>query len=784
MAEFKDGLPKEIADLPCKYLLMKYDENGKKIIKGNSKEVKWSFEIASKKQKTKEFNDYSIIRAIDLTDSDYFVVDIDEDISLEKLYKTLPLLEETCCSKGNRKGYHFYFKNNKIGKYKKEIKCLKIEGDIITDLIFERPDSKFNHNNLFEIPDEELKTMFISDDRWKQFISKNTDTPLKNIMKSNIKNNKSSNDNLIKLLDLISIDYIDNRADWVKIVLACKKCEIDIDKVIEISKKSKSYDDKGFFDVWGSYSQDMITASAGTIHYYAKESNPIEYEKLTFNNTIEKLIWNSTDCDCARFYLNISKGNHIHINKMNYFYIDGNWLMIDKSNTGVLRKNINEVLNKKINDFKWYAINEPSLSNDDDFMKALTTTIKKVNSTTGINNIKTEVISILEAEGYDKEDVFDKHPYIFCFNNKAFDLQTNKEVTITKDMYITQKTKYNYEEPPQNKIDLIDKLFNKIFPDPEIKRCYLSILFSSLTGIRPEKFIVANGDGRNGKGLINELLFATLGDYSYKLPVEFLTQKSNASSSSANPMLWGCNKKRCILSSEPEDGSSLQMAKIKDITGSNIIKARDLYSSDGDVNMLQTLLLECNQKLRIAGKIDNSVLERVLDVPFVSTFTSNPELVDEKNNIYPADTKYKTDKWKRDYRCAMFKYIINNADKELYIPDVIIKRSKEYVMSSDILYNWVNSNYNKVDDVNAFVKIKDMYALFKTSDCYINMNKADKRYYNKTLFNTTLKKHLVFKKCYRDDKLRINGKQIECERLQGYKLNEDDSDNDLEEDEM
>ena len=134
-------------------------------------------------------------------------------------------------------------------------------------------------------------------------------------------------------------------------------------------------------------------------------------------------------------------------------------------------------------------------------------------------------------------------------------------------------------------------------------------------------------------------------------------------------MLWGCNKKRSIISTEPEDGTTLQMGIIKEITGCNIIKARDLYSSEGDVNMLQTLILECNEKLRIAGKIDNSVLERILDIPFVSTFTSNNELVDTTNNIHPANTEYKTDKFKREHRCALFKYIVDNADKNLYIPE-------------------------------------------------------------------------------------------------------------------
>lgn len=775
MENFNDNFPKELDDIPHKFLLMKYDENGKKIIKGNSKNTNWSYDDAKKKLRSKEYEGFSIIKSLNITDTEILVVDIDDNINLEELYKILPVLEETCCTRGNRKGFHFYFKSSDVGKFKKCLKCLKIEGDIITDNIFEKPDSKFNHDTIYEISKDELKQMFINEDMWNKFTKSNENIPLKNTIKNNIENNNKSNENIIKLLDLISLEYIDNRADWVKIVLASKKCGIDESIVIEISKKSNRYNESGFYDVWNSYSENLITTSSGTIHYYAKLSNPNEYEKITFNSKIEQLVWNCTDCDCARFYLKLVNGNIIHNNKNNYFYKDGSWVQLEKSNLGILRKDINEVLNKKIMAFKWYSLNEPRLNNDLQFTISLSATIRKINSTTGINNIKTEVFSILEADGFDKEDIFDKHPFIFCFNNIAFDLQTNNKVKIEKEMYITQKTKYNYEEPTSEKIKLIDDLFNLIFPNKEIKRCYLSILFSCLTGIRPEKFIVANGDGRNGKGLINELLFSTLGDYAYKLPVEFLTQKSKASNGSANPMLWGCNKKRSIISTEPEDGTTLQMGIIKEITGCNIIKARDLYSSEGDVNMLQTLILECNEKLRIAGKIDNSVLERILDIPFVSTFTSNNELVDTTNNIHPANTEYKTDKFKREHRCALFKYIVDNADKNLYIPDCIISRSKEYVMSSDILYTWINNNYVKVDDPNEFVKVKDMYDLFKSSDCYINMIKSEKRFYNKKLFSDKLKRHVVFKKSFSDVWSKINGKNVNCARIHGYRKIEQDS---------
>jgi len=43
----------------------------------------------------------------------------------------------------------------------------------------------------------------------------------------------------------------------------------------------------------------------------------------------------------------------------------------------------------------------------------------------------------------------------------------------------------------------IETIINNIFPNPETKKTYLSILWMGLTGIRQEKFFIANGGGRN-----------------------------------------------------------------------------------------------------------------------------------------------------------------------------------------------------------------------------------------------------------------------------------------------
>ena len=76
---------------------------------------------------------------------------------------------------------------------------------------------------------------------------------------------------------------------------------------------------------------------------------------------------------------------------------------------------------------------------------------------------------------------------------------TGKEYEVLKEDYITQNTHYDYVEPTKEQIELIDKLYKQIFPDPEIRKCWLSIQFMGMTGIREEKFILANGCGRNGK---------------------------------------------------------------------------------------------------------------------------------------------------------------------------------------------------------------------------------------------------------------------------------------------
>ena len=69
-------------------------------------------------------------------------------------------------------------------------------------------------------------------------------------------------------------------------------------------------------------------------------------------------------------------------------------------------------------------------------------------------------------------------PYYFVFNNTAFDFQTRQAVVVKREDYITQSSKYDYEEPTSESIDEMKKIMEEIHPDKDYRDCYTSVLRS------------------------------------------------------------------------------------------------------------------------------------------------------------------------------------------------------------------------------------------------------------------------------------------------------------------
>eukprot|EP00966_Prymnesium_polylepis_P107189 2482199-Prymnesium_polylepis.1 len=163
-------------------------------------------------------------------------------------------------------------------------------------------------------------------------------------------------------------------------------------------------------------------------------------------------------------------------------------------------------------------------------------------------------------------------------------------------------------EPTEQQRKKMAELFESILPRDEIRRGYVSVLKSGYSGIRPEYFVMANGEGRNGKGWMDELQTYTVGHYGVKAHLALLTQPMK---SGPNPEAANLHRKRWIIWSEPEDGfkEPLRLSNIKSFTGDDTLTARECHSNNTEKELNGTTIMECNKPPPIRGAKGPAALE-------------------------------------------------------------------------------------------------------------------------------------------------------------------------------
>lgn len=688
-------------------------------------------------------------RIIRIEGSGIACIDFDEDIPLERVFELYPFLQGHCYVKGNTKGYHFYVLNSYFKKKKQD--CFDmLKGDFLIEQVFELEDKEWFN------PIQELDTGLI-----QSMLKDETDTESISTESSETKLEKIT-DYHTAILDNIYPTEYSSYDDWCKFIWAIKfTFEDSLNLADKYSKLSKGYVSKE--DV--KKHMDSATSPSigwGYLMNLSKKSN--------FKNHITILIERrplpKNEDDLVEIALSLTN-DIIKVEDQLYIYEEPYWILdITKKQDKIAKKMI-DTLKPFFKDYL-KRIKSNRLPTDEENkvndakIKSLEGIIVEIGKVSMLNNI----VNMCRIQLPNSEIDFDANPYLFCFKNCAFNLLTSKKIVIKRDDYITQHTGYDYVPSTKTQKELVQSLLNKILTNPEVYKCYTSILFAGMTGVRVEKFFLANGCGRNGKGLINELFTKMIGPYGYILPVDILTSKAGLGTG-ANPQVVNCNKKRFILAREPEENDKLRTSIIKELTGCSEFNARNLYSDKCKIKMNQVMMFECNAKPQLSGTMNSAILERIVDIPFDSRFTDDPSEVNEQDHIYPIDKTYKLESFQLEHRCALFDILID-ADKDVYIPKLISSKSKEYVMSSDELYNWILENYDTgtMDDI---VTTKDLYADYCQSDTFMTMTKEEKRIMNKRKFSLMLKSSIAFHGKYKDDQKKINGKNYN-ERLHGYKM--------------
>ena len=709
--------------------------------------------------------------------------------------------------------YNYSFKknekNNEFDMDKKDVKLLDVR-ELISKL-------SVNYDGVKEYPfKEEYMKKVEEHNKNKEVIKKEVNEKVYE---------PSDNETLEKVCNLIDASHMEDRRGYLSLIIAMKNSGLSREFAIEFSKRSPKFDEVSEmyginspedFDNFWDYATDDYQGkplTEATLHKRAKESNEKEYNLLTSwgrntdktNKSYSNLLHYTNDYDFACLFVALIGDNLLYQPQTDnedeklYLYHNDQWkedikphyltrkMIFKELSKYTIEKNIeyNKLLltiDKEENEDEWEKIAR-KIKGGDSIMYEL----KKV-------CIKDSIVKAVKEElaGMENKIEFDKNPDLFSFNNKCFDLRTNEEHIPTKHDYILLRTGDDYKEPTKEQMKKIKEIIEKTLPDAEVRKCYMSVLRSGMRGQTLEKFIMANGCGRNGKTQLHELFMKFMGKYSIKANVSIITQKMK---SGPNPELANLDKKRFILWAEPEENQSIQISTMKDLTGGDTITSRRCNSNKTEQVNHGTHVMELNERVGFDGKLNLAIVERMMDVEFPSFFSHNPVEYDDPNfnngYCYKRDESLKENDFKDNHACALFHYIMEyEGANEFYVPEAVITRTKAYLNSKDEFTSWFNSMYEvawKKDDddkdtdqrdTDENIKLKDAYVYYKESDVYANMSKKEKRKMSYARFVEIFSSHINFKHYY-NLRIKIHGNTYR-NILRGFKMRDDieDDEND------
>lgn len=762
-------------------------------------------------------NDEIIKRQSHIDNYDFIAIDtfeypqVDIDMIDSKLYneknmnfikeiiKKHPYYKSLSVDKGKKQGKHLFFKTEFEFPTKRVQTIFKDIEILSGQWAWMKKDQPIIIPNNYNMEFDKVEDIIQNTKKKiikKKFKIKKTENSSNSSNSSEVKVNKKY-DEIKELANIINVEYLDKYDDWMRIVWCLKFIDEELKNLaIEISKKSSKYSDEGFEKIWdGKIEYTGITKA--TLYYYAKKSNITEFKKIIRNYYLD-----NTDNNYAETFIKYQAENLVFKNGIPYIFIKNTWYKQDKE-CNQLQAIITKVLSEIITDVmveltKQLGEEQTKDEPDENLIEILRKSItiknnmlKGVRSATGSKNISKKVIHNLSIMDFENVE-FDDCPDILPFKTQYFNLETGKLHYYKANNYILTKLSYDYEKTTQEQYNLIDDLFKKIFTNPDIRNDYKNILSTTLFGRPVDKFVIANGEGGNGKSVLHELLMEALeeGTFGYVAPVSVILKPIKQGN---NPEVANMNNKRFVLYREPSENELINIGTLKELTGSKTINARMNYSNDTKTILKALHILEANNVPKMKGQMDNSIYRRILDVIFGSTFTFDEELIKENPEThFRADGNLRTQKFRDEYKMVLINYLIkhiqnyhNKEDLKIYDPvkvsETTQNRTKQYIASSDFVLTFVKDTITKVDDTKEVVKLKDIHNRLINCEEYRNMNKDEKRKYNLKYFKESIIKNGIFKKYYKADYRYYNEDKVQKrirEVLVGFKMVEDEDEED------
>jgi P4 family phage/plasmid primase-like protien len=438
------------------------------------------------------------------------------------------------------------------------------------------------------------------------------------------------------------------------------------------------------------------------------------------------------------------------------FYFDGIKWILDAGST-IFFRYMTTTIKKKICSLS-SILYESGKKDAIDIAGNLHSVIKKLGSNTFLKDVSQCFARIV----YDKHFLgkLDNNVDLLGFDNGTYDLIKKEFRTARSDDYITQTVGYDFPVKSHGYDEDIKDFLNKVFPDEEVRQYVITQQSQALSGRLGKHLIHTHtGYGGNGKSIETEILSRTFGQYALKIDIGMLTVKRQ-SFTNADPFTLQLKGARYVFASEPREGDTLNVGVMKDMSGGETVKARQLFSGVVEEFKPQNHIhIYCNEKLAFDGA-DGGAARRMKTIDYPSKF-DDAKFVNEDQGIYLIDYNLsdKVADWKQDYMRMLLD--IYDVNYKYTCPKSIEDASAEYLDSNNDVKQFVIDNLEKTNNKTDFVRLVDMKALYKSNKEYNICKLKDlKKSLEKELQTPCKERHGAGGK---DRKVYIGWKQIEDE---------------------
>lgn len=319
-------------------------------------------------------------------------------------------------------------------------------------------------------------------------------------------------------------------------------------------------------------------------------------------------------------------------------------------------------------------------------------------------------------------------PLVINLSNGMYDLRTGRffEHSLSYKSSVQLNVAYN----PTAECKVFEEKLNEIFDGDEDKIDYYLqwMLYCLLPTYQHQKFLIMHGTGRNGKGVLINVLVDILG----KQNCSFETFSDLAADK--NYSLVNLMDKYVNISSELSSKES-ETDIIKRLTGGDFLSTREIYKGKIQFKNFAKLIVLTNGIPRVTN-LDKAFLNRVEILEFTRSFEDNPD------TQLTAKLKTELSGILNLFLSKKGKLLRENGEIKLAIPESLKDNQKKYKSSFHSVSEFIEDECETLtaveEDLNIGIRLKHLYDLYR--DWCINESgykPVGKKVFRETLETTT-----------------------------------------------